>query len=235
MSNLYQRFASVYDECGISEFSIVFGQSMLEHFKQVYPNRSFKRNLDICCGTGKLCNFFKENGIETKGVDLSKEMIDIARENYPEIEFTVSDASEYQDDEKYDFITCTDDALNHITEPDVLKKIIKNVNNLLVDGGLFIFDMNYFYVFNFEKYYKALDSKRKLSYKLTRDDKIIQFNVEYFEDDNLLWKEQVCERDYSVEDITKILNDEGFAVEMFSQHFYNEKRTDKWKVVAKKV
>ena len=70
---------------------------------------------------------------------------------------------------------------------------------------------------------------------LKRDGKIITYNVEYYEENELLWKGKVLERDYSIEEITQILNEEGFALELCSQHFLNEKRCKKWKIVAKKI
>ena len=108
---------------------------MIKYFDSVHPNDSFRKNLDICCGTGTLCNFFKEKGIETKGVDISKEMLDVACEKYPDIEFIQCDVKEYNDDEEYDFITCTDDALPHITDVDDFKEVIRNVNQLLREMG----------------------------------------------------------------------------------------------------
>ena len=81
MTDLYKDFAAVYDECGVSDYSISFGNAMLEYINRMHTNETFKKNLDICCGTGTLCNFFKDKGIETKGVDISKEMLDIALVN----------------------------------------------------------------------------------------------------------------------------------------------------------
>ena len=228
------KFAQIYDECGVSNFSIGFGEAALKYIDSAYPKDSFKKNLDICCGTGTLCNFLKENGIETKGVDISREMLDVACEKYPDIEFIHCDVKKYEDDEKYDFITCTDDALQHITDVDDFKEVIRNVNRLLRENGLFIFDMNYFNLLPSERYDKSLGDNR-LSYHITRDGKIMTFDVEYYEGDKLLWKEIVHERDYPIDELTGILNDEGFVIEVCAQHFFNEKRCEKWKIVAKKV
>lgn len=234
MADLYKKFAEVYDECGISTFSIGFGKAMLKYLNSVYPNERFEKNLDICCGTGVLCNFLKENGIETKGVDISKEMLDVARKNYPDIEFIENDVKEYQDDKKYDFITCTDDALPHIINIDDIQMVIRNVNHLLRENGLFIFDINYFHLMPCEKYDKSI-GKHRLSYEIQRDDKIMTFNVECYEGDELIWTDTTQERDYSIEEITSILNEEGFVIETCSQHFFDEKRCEKWKIVAKKI
>lgn len=111
MHDLYDDFAKVYDECGVDDYSLSFGKGMLKYLDLIHPDESFKKNLDICCGTGTLCGFFKDNGIQTKGVDLSAEMLDVARSKYCDVEFIKCNASEFNDGEVYDFITCTDDAL----------------------------------------------------------------------------------------------------------------------------
>ena len=147
MTDLYKKFAEVYDDCGVSDYSISFGNAMLEYFKRMHPDEAFKKNLDICCGTGMLCNFFKENGIETKGVDISKEMLGIARDKYPDIEFVECDVRHYHDGQTYDFVTSTDDAIAHLIDLEDIKKVIENVYKILRPGGLFIFDIDYFEAF----------------------------------------------------------------------------------------
>lgn len=227
MSDLYKKFSEVYDECGVSDFSLSFGEAMLEYFNIMHPNEVFKKNLDLCCGTGTLCNLFKENGIETKGVDISREMLDVASNKYPDIEFVQYDVRQYHDGEKYDFITITDDALQHIINVEDVKKVVRNIYEHLRVNGLFIFDINYFHKISFEKYNKSLDDSRRLSYHPHRDGKIVRFDVEYYGDGVLLWKDQVFERDFSVEEITQILNESGFLVESCSQLFINEKISKK--------
>ena len=131
MADLYRNFAEVYDECGVSDYSISFGNAMLGYFKLMHPSETFGKNLDFCCGTGMLCNFFKEKGIETRGVDISREMLDIARDKYPDIDFVECDVMQYCDGEIYDFITSTDDAVSHLINADDVKRVFRNANRLL--------------------------------------------------------------------------------------------------------
>lgn len=167
MNDLYNKFSKVYDECGISDFSILFGKSMLNYFTKAHPNESFRKNLDLCCETGTLCNFFKDHDIKTKGVDISSGMLSVALKNYPDIEFIEHNIINYHDGERYDFITCTDDALNHITNIEDIEKVIQNVNTHLRVNGLFIFDINNFHHISFGKFSKSSDNNRNLSYNGT--------------------------------------------------------------------
>ena len=201
----------------------------------MHPDESFKKNLDLCCGTGTLCNFFMENGIESKGVDLSEGMLESALKNYPDIEFVHCNITDYKDDEKYDFITSTDDSLNHIIEIDDLKKAFQNANALLREEGLFIFDINNFNILNFERIEKFSGDSNKLVYSPSKEGEFIHFKVEYYENDELSWSEDVYERDYSVDEIIQLLNDTGFALEVCAQYFFYDTRMVKFNIVAKKI
>ena len=68
-------------------------------------------------------------------------MIAIARERNPKIHYDVADMITYQPDQKFDLVTCTGDALNHIMELSDIDRIFANVYNDLEDGGYFIFDI----------------------------------------------------------------------------------------------
>ncbi len=62
--------------------------------------------LEIGCGTGYLLHFLRpERGV---GIDLSGEMIRIAKESYPEYEFIQMDAENITLKEKFDFIIISD-------------------------------------------------------------------------------------------------------------------------------
>lgn len=236
MDDVYVELAQMYDKFGISDFSVSFGDSMLKYFDCMYPNETFKKNLDICCGTGTLCGFFKDNGIQTKGVDLSAEMLDVARSKYCDVEFIKCNASEFNDGEVYDFITCTYDALNHITDIEDVKRIVKNANVLLRDGGLFIFDINNFDILTPGEYNKdSFNGYSKLSLVQSRDGDLIKTDVKYYEHDKLIWQKSLFERDYSISKLTQIFNREGFVLDSCSQHFLDEKRSEKWKLIFKKV
>lgn len=239
MEDLYKDIAKIYDEVGIDKFSISFGNAMLKYFDTMHPDENFKKNLDFCCGTGTLCGFFKDNGIETKGVDISGEMLNIARNNYPDIEFVEQDIARYLDDETYDFITCIDDAFNHIVDIDDAKKVIKNLNNLLRVNGLFILDINNFnllptYVQD-ESIDKSINEYSKLKYYLSNEEDLFRFDLEYYENNELIWETSVFERNYLIDELTKMFNDEGFVLESCSQHLFDEVKCIKWKIIFKKV
>ena len=162
-------------------------------------------------------------------------MLDIARQKYPDIEFIEHDVVQYHDDKTYDFITCVDDALGHITDIEDVKKVIGNANGLLRTNGLFIFDMLNFDSIPIDKFDKSLDESSRLSYNIHGEGDLIRIDLEYYEHDKRIWKNGVWERDYSVDEITKIFNGEGFIMESCSQEFFNENIFEKWKIVFRKI
>ena len=74
-------------------------------------------------------------------MDFSEGMIDIARENNPHIPFDVADMITSRPEEKFDLVTCTGDALNHILDLENVGKIFRNVSFYLEKGGWFVFDL----------------------------------------------------------------------------------------------
>ena len=60
--------------------------------------------LDIGCGTGQLTKAIADAGARVVGIDKSPEMIDAARENFPNIEFMVADASDFSFAQPFDAV-----------------------------------------------------------------------------------------------------------------------------------
>jgi trans-aconitate methyltransferase len=60
--------------------------------------------LDIGCGTGQLTKAIADTGARVIGIDKSREMIDAAQQNFPEIEFLVADASDFSFAQPFDAV-----------------------------------------------------------------------------------------------------------------------------------
>jgi len=132
-------FCRVYNEFGWNYFPRAFGEQLLEWIRR--NGVQVKTSLDLGCGTGVLCELLHENGIESAGMDLSEGMIAIARESAPEIHYDVANMITYLPDKKFDLVTCTGDALNHIISLEDIGRIFRNVYSYMNEGGYFIFDI----------------------------------------------------------------------------------------------
>lgn len=103
--------------------------------------------LDLACGTGILSELLHGQGYRVTGVDLSPEMIAVARRKALQrglpITYHVQDAADLDLPEK-DFHLCISlfDSLNYILKPPRLACAIQHVAQHLLPGGLFLFDMN---------------------------------------------------------------------------------------------
>jgi len=79
-------------------------RNLVNFFRFVVPENS--KIIEIGCGTGYLLNALKpSNG---SGIDISPEMIAIARKKYPELRLEVMDAEQITLNEKFDFIIISD-------------------------------------------------------------------------------------------------------------------------------
>lgn len=105
-------------------------------------NPSVNSVLDVACGTGILATALKNMNFEVSGIDISEDMINVAKETTKEIDFKVADMKNFNLNKKFDMITCAFDSINYITNSVDMEKTMKNIFNHLVDNGLFIFDIN---------------------------------------------------------------------------------------------
>jgi SAM-dependent methyltransferase len=76
------------------------------------------------------------------GIDGSEEMLRYAGQNAPDTELILADARDFNLPPEYDAAISVFDSLNHVMTVKDLTMVFKNVCNALVDGGLFIFDLN---------------------------------------------------------------------------------------------
>jgi len=100
------------------------------------------RVLDLCCGSGHVTKELLARGYAVTGVDLSRALVERARQALPTAEFLVQDARDLRLEAIYDAAISTFDSLNHILTAEDLQKVFARVRKHLVTGGLFVFDMN---------------------------------------------------------------------------------------------
>lgn len=77
---------------------------------------SGERILDVGCGTGQLTGQIADAGVEVVGLDNSPQMIDEARRLYPQVEFQLDDAHDFDVGEPFDAVF-SNAALHWIQEP----------------------------------------------------------------------------------------------------------------------
>ena len=98
--------------------------------------------LDLGCGTGNSSEPFIEAGLHVTGIDLSTEMLAVARTKFPEATFVQADFTAFELSETFDLVVSVFDSLNNLLDPRDFRRCAERVLEHLEPGGLFIFDVN---------------------------------------------------------------------------------------------
>jgi SAM-dependent methyltransferase len=144
----YQRpFARVYNRRWTS-FSQALAPRLLAYYESTAPEPIDKTLLDLCCGTGQLAVHFLAQGYRVIGLDLSADMLALARENcqiYTEAnqaQFIQGDAADFTLDKPVGLVVSIFDSLNHLESFAALQACFRCVYRAMSSQGLFIFDLN---------------------------------------------------------------------------------------------
>ncbi len=122
----FNNFASQWDNEPIADKEIL---------DIILNNAEIKENinvLDVACGTGVLFPFYRERNVKSiTAVDLSPEMVKIAKSKFPQADIICGDAENITFDQQFDVIMIYN-AFPHFPEP---VKIIENLTKYLKDDG----------------------------------------------------------------------------------------------------
>ena len=203
-------FCKVYNEFGWNYYPEIFGEQLLQWLERngLYP----KTAMDLACGTGILCRILEEAGVEASGMDFSSGMIEIARQNAPNLHFDVADMITYCPDKRFDLVTCTGDAVNHIADLSNVEKIFWNVYAYLAPGGFFVFDLlNENEVSDSEPFDMDFDETTRVWFQMTRPaEKKVNLKIKVFENGSLAFEENIRETIHDPAVICQMLRACGF-------------------------
>jgi ubiquinone/menaquinone biosynthesis C-methylase UbiE len=102
--------------------------------------------VDLACGTGSVTAILAKKGLRVTAVDLSEEMLTVAREKTMDLDnqplYLCQNLAKLYLPRAVDMAVCALDSLDYITDPDDCKEAIRRVYKCLNPGGIFIFDVN---------------------------------------------------------------------------------------------
>ncbi len=101
-----------------------------------------RRVLDLGCGTGNSSEPFVTRGLAVTGVDLSAEMLAVARLKLPAATFLEADFTTFELGARFDLVVSVFDSLNNLLDPDDFCRTAARAREHLRPGGVFIFDVN---------------------------------------------------------------------------------------------
>ncbi len=219
----YSDFACVYDRL----MHDVDYKARTDYILRLFNKYGKKPTLllDLACGTGGFSVQMAKRGIEVIGVDMSEEMLGIARENSAnsgtDVLFLCQRAEELDLYGTVDGAICCMDSLNHITDIKALEKAIAKVSLFLEEDCLFIFDVNTVYkhqkvlgdntfVIDEEGIYCVWQNEYDTDTKTTNI--MLDFFVEQEGGEYERFGEEFCERAYTREELSKILEQCGLTL-----------------------
>ncbi|HMQ70256.1 MAG TPA: class I SAM-dependent methyltransferase [Ignavibacteria bacterium] len=135
----YNLIAKYYDTVIGAGFET--GEYLYKILRKYFKKSDLNSVLELGCGTGENLKAFQKK-YDITGIDISSEMIMIAKKKLPRADLSVEDIRKYEFDRKFDLILCLYDTINHITLFSDWKKIFKNTSEHLNANGLFVFDIN---------------------------------------------------------------------------------------------
>lgn len=155
----YSAFAYVYDEL----MDNVPYDAWAEYLIGLLKENDVPEGLvcELGCGTGQMTRRLAAAGYDMIGIDLSEEMLDVAREQEygayegecedidedadtaePSILYLQQDMREFELYGTVSAVVSICDSMNYMTSDEDLLSVFRLVNNYLDKDGVFIFDMN---------------------------------------------------------------------------------------------
>lgn len=140
----YQKFAFLYDQLMTDAPYEEWVSFVLRKINKNLNNSH--KLLDVGCGTGNIAIPLSKHGLHVTAVDLSEEMLYVAREKSLQENVTVhffqQDMRELEGLGLFDTVISFCDTINYLLDESEVKLTFQNVNNHLKQNGLFIFDIH---------------------------------------------------------------------------------------------
>ncbi len=208
----YNIFAEFYDDLTQNVEYEKIAKYVSSFFKKYYP--SGKTVLDLACGTGTLSKLLNEEGYNIIGIDLSDDMLCIASsKSVDNASFIKGDISSFALPQKVDYCVCSLDSINHLKSIEQVGECFNCVYNSLVDGGIFVFDVNTVYkhknvlndntfVFDEENFFLSWDNEYL-------GENTVRILLDFFVFNGVNYdrfSEEFCEKAYEISEIENKLN-----------------------------
>ncbi|BFI73314.1 hypothetical protein YN1_3010 [Nanoarchaeota archaeon] len=217
----------------------------LINFWSMKLNEKYKTILDIPSGHGRLHKYLRLYGYDIYGVDISKELIEIAKNNYKGYEdhYFIGDMRDFKLNKKVDVILNWFTSFGYFNDEDNIKTLNNFYENLR-DNGLLILEFDNFYIQEFNREF-ILNYKEVLEIdKVVQDEdpKFLFFDEKFYkkqgEDLIFIGKEKIKVRKYYVEDFINLLSGKFEILSIYKTLSFNDferNRDGRFTIVAKKL
>lgn len=237
---IYNLLAPIYDKVN-ADIDYRKWADFIEALIARYCQSNPELILDLGCGTGRMTIELAKRGYDMTGVDISTEMLDIARDTaYAEgvgegILWLCQDMRSFELYGTVDVAVSCLDSINHLTTPSHLLECLGLVHNYLIPDGVFIFDVNgrakFERVYADNAYVVELDDAMCVwqNYYNARS-RLCDFYITLFKEDAdgryERYEEYQRERMYTLRSLKKCLKETGFEFIGAYSNFDFEDATD---------
>jgi SAM-dependent methyltransferase len=137
---VYSKVARIYDllytGTGIKDYP---AESEALHAIIQEASPGARTLLDVACGTGAHLEIL-QRWYEVEGVDLSPEMLEIARARLGDVVLHVADMRTLDLGRKFDSVTCLFSAIGYLTDLGEMRSTIQRLADHVAPGGVLIVD-----------------------------------------------------------------------------------------------
>ncbi len=138
----YTEFAHIYDEL----MTDIPYDTYVDLISLAAGGLKGKQIIDVGCGTGLLAVKLAKAGALVTGVDLSRDMLNIAekraRDLSLKIDFLEKPMQEIEGQEKYDAAVIAIDSLNYLPDRKSVLDTFIGIHSVLKSGGMLMFDVH---------------------------------------------------------------------------------------------
>jgi ubiquinone/menaquinone biosynthesis C-methylase UbiE len=132
----YSKLAKYYDQ--IYHFKDYRKEAnKIEKLIDEYRQSNGNDLLDVGCGTGKHLRYLR-NDFNCVGVDISEDMLRVAKKNVPGVRFIRANMSDFRIGKRFDAILCLFSSIGYLRTREEITKTVYNFSKHLKEGGVLI-------------------------------------------------------------------------------------------------
>jgi SAM-dependent methyltransferase len=137
MSSLYNQLSEVYEAM---YQSFINYEEEYNFYSRILSQYQCTGVLEIGCGTGHLAERFAKNNFEYTGIDLSEDMLTIARANNPRAAFYKMDMRDFSLPKQSASAIITGRTISYLITNDDVYNALNSINKNLSAAGVICFD-----------------------------------------------------------------------------------------------
>jgi len=126
-------------------YDAIYDLKLYEYEARCIHNLAYKyrapgsRLLDVACGTGRHIEYLKRH-FQTEGLDVSQDMLELARRRNPEVNFCRQDMTAFHLGRDFDVITCLFGSIGYVKTLDNLARAVHCMAAHLSAGGIVLIE-----------------------------------------------------------------------------------------------